>query len=224
MRHLLWLLPALLLGCVHVGMANYTHKPLASNSPTIFPVYVDKNFGSADQLAIQQALEQWNYVFNGHAKLVIVSNHFDMEISLIQQCQQQHGFLIMKLDVNNPITQHADYIAQTEHNGNPNGHSLGFTPAIGDHTIYLVRDRLGSEDVYYIIMHEMGHALGARHTDHGLMYAQYSQEEFQCADYSAVIQVANYQHWPIQDLNYCSLDLSTKDHQGLDMTIDIVGR
>lgn len=225
-------------GCAeeaHLGMYQYTHLVNAGDHPQVFPVYVDKEFGEADKLDIVNALDQWNYVFNGHARFVVVDFQFDMQPEVILDCMKNNGFLIMKITASNPLTQTADDVVGTEHNGTPHGVSLGFTPQLSSHKVYIVRDRLQNGDVFFILMHELGHALGADHTSDGLMYPHYSKVRFQCVDQSAAVQVAKAQGWSTDSLNYCliSQDVkgkvmeapsSTEDQQRLDPAVDGVRR
>lgn len=216
----------ILIGCgltSHLGLYRYTHFPTTATTPVIFPVYIDKNFGGLDQLSIADALDQWNFVFNGHAKFAVVDDHFNMDIPELQQAIQQNAFIIFRIDSHNPLVPT---------NTDPGFLSVGFTPHLGSHLIYLIRDRLENEDVRDIIMHELGHALGADHTSHGLMYKHYTQEEYQCIDLLTVEQIAPIQHWPLTELNYCILgamaespdNASREDNERGNSVVDIVRR
>jgi hypothetical protein len=177
----------------HLGEYHYTHISAVAGNGEVFSVYVDKYFGEADKISIQQALDQWNYVLNGHAKFVIVDDQFDMDPSILQMIVNKNAFLILKITSANPIVP----------NIGPGYWILGFVPVIGNHWIYLVRDRMNNNDIKYITMHEVGHALGAKHTDSGVMFKYYLPEEYQCVDYSAAKQVAAWYHWDVNELNYC---------------------
>jgi len=214
---------------LQLGGYQYTHFPTAAVAPQLFPVYVDQDFGEADKLDIAQALDQWNFVFNGHAKFVLVDTHF--QAPSILPVVPEGAFFILKVTASNPLTQQADHVVGIEPNGTPHGYSLGFTYRVCDHHVYVVRDRLDNGDVFYIVMHELGHALCAEHSSDGLMYPHYSRERFQCVDQEAAEQVARAQGWP-NDLNYCvpTVDKhavsrsSGGEQQNWEPTIDIIGR
>jgi hypothetical protein len=52
-------------------------------------------------------------------------------------------------------------------------------------------------------MHEFGHVLGAGHDQVGLMAPVYSAAASRCIDRDAVSMVANAQHLPMRQLNWC---------------------
>lgn len=188
----------------HLGMYQYTHVP-SNNRTQIMSVYIDKDFGEADKVEIAKALEQWNFALNGNAKFLIASQDFDMsEDSVLRDVQIGKAFLILKVNSNNPIVDAADSVVR-QYKPQATGKDLswGFTTSIGDHKVYLVRDRMNNGDIFYITMHELGHALGAEHTTDGLMYRLYSQDKFQCVDWLAIKQVAEYHGWDLGSINYC---------------------
>jgi Matrixin len=232
-----FLLALIFLSCAgHVGMYQYTH---VDNNPLwveIYPVYIDNSFGEADKVAIGRALEQWNFAFNSNARFQLESDKFDMsQEGVLRQVQDGKAFVIFKVNGNNPIVDASDAIVR-QYKPGASGKDLswGFTTSVGDHKIYLVRDRMGNGDVFYITMHELGHALGAQHTADGLMYKFYSPERFQCVDRLAIEQVALYHHWDDRTVNYCvlaapvtpaqaSVDLG-EDQQGGQTLVNVIRR
>lgn len=194
-------------GCAtgHLGMYQYTHAVPVTQWTEVMPVYIDKDFGDADKVNIARALEQWNFAFNGNARFELVSDRFDMaQESVLRDVQAGRAFVIFKVNGNNPIVDASDDIVRKYKPG-ATGKDLswGFTTSVGDHKVYLVRDRMGNDDVFYITMHELGHALGAEHTAEGLMYKFYTREQFQCVDRLAIEEVALYRHWNTRTVNYC---------------------
>jgi predicted Zn-dependent protease len=165
----------------------------------VIPVWIDNNFGQADLLSIQDALDQWSFALNGYLVFRVESTHFDMQIEPMQAAQDGKAWLILKIARNNRLTKYHD-------DKQPFGHiALAFTDRIGGNTLYLVRDRLDNDQVRGIMMHEMGHLLGAEHHmgDGILMNPQYNSNNAQCVDYDTLKQVALYQHLEISKLNYC---------------------
>jgi hypothetical protein len=190
-------------GCTHPGMYHYVSHTAPTYSPLV-SVYVDKNFGDADQVSIADAIDQWNYALNGHFKMIIVDHQFDMDQQGMQEVQDRKSFAVLKVDENNAMVQRADQVVRKAGSGD---FALAFTPGPGNHAIYLVRTRIRDNAmVRGIVMHEMGHALGAAHTPHGLMLANYNAETYQCVDYATVLQVATYYHWDVSSMNYCTAD------------------
>src|SRR6266567_3027173 len=61
-----WIL--LSVGCFgYSGKVHYVRQAYSAINPEIvLPVYVDKDFGSADVVGIEETIEQWNYVLNGY--------------------------------------------------------------------------------------------------------------------------------------------------------------
>jgi hypothetical protein len=54
-----------------------------------------------------------------------------------------------------------------------------------------------------VLMHELGHALGAEHGGDGLMSTPYSRLKQQCVDRYTILQVATHERMAAGDLNYC---------------------
>ncbi len=244
----LWLFAFLVLGSLvlfgcadtHLGIYHYTRvAPYAQMMPT-YPVYVDKEFGEADQLAIAEALDQWNYVINGHAKFIIVSNTFDMEPDVLREVIGGRAFAVLKITSSNPMVARVDEIVEENDHTGGRSYSLGFTPTLGDHTIYLVRDRVRDNSmVKGLIMHEVGHALGVEHGGDGLMSPGYDALRYQCVDYYTAAAAAKAQGWQADTLNYCVLGAAvssrdtgkhlvnqdlTEENQRLQTPVDVIRR
>lgn len=191
---------ALVLGCTSLGLQPvkgqyvYTHKPLNMEVIRVVPIWIDKNFGEADRLAIDDAIRAWNFAMNGYVQLKIVDMDFDMEPSKIVDQVNQNGWLFMKLKSDSKL------IPEQKEKGY---WTIGFTEKLGGHHLYLVRDRLANEDVFGVTMHEIGHLMGSDHVGDRLMRPHFNRTASQCIDYDTIKAVASYNNLPLDRLNYC---------------------
>lgn len=178
-----------------LGRYSYVQRPLYTGQPVrTIPIWIDKDFGEADKVAIDDAIRAWNYAMNGYIKLDVVDMSFDMEIDKIVRQVNSGGWLFMKIRSDSKLipTQKT-----------PGYWTIGFTEQLGGHHLYLVRDRLANEDVFGVTLHEIGHLMGSDHVGDRLMYPHYSRARFQSIDYVTITAVANYFKLPVEDLNYC---------------------
>ena len=179
---------------------RYTQIPPFDGSPfRVMPIVVDKNFSVDDQKAIDDALSAWNYVLNGYIVIKVESWNFDMDVPTITDIISRQGLVIMKIDhTNNTIPDKKD-----------NKKTLAWADYIGGTKIWVVRDRLDSEDVFPVMLHEIGHILGAKHEDDKpefrgyLMYPYYYKNAYNCIDIEAMKKVAKFQILSVDKLNYC---------------------
>jgi hypothetical protein len=174
---------------------NSSHSRVHSQG-RIQKIYIDKDFGNADAVAIQDALNQWSYALNGYIEFQTITVdlvHGSMEP--LRESERGEAWLLMKIDSNNPLVVFHD---------KPEHPALAFCEAIGGHHLYLIRDRIPNENVRGVVMHEVGHLLGAEHRwGDGLMNPAYHESVSQCIDKDTLTQVAAYQHLPVENMNYC---------------------
>jgi hypothetical protein len=192
----------LALGCAAIsstlgpreGRYTYTHKVPRLEPPIrLIPIWIDKNFGEFDQIALDDAVNAWNYALNGFIVLKIVDTHFDMEVPKIVEQVKANGWLFLKIDSNNSLVP----VLTNSYR------AIGFCEQVGGHHLYLVRDRMFNQDVFGVTMHEIGHLLGARHLGDRLMFPHFSRARFQCVDLTTLRQVARYNQLPADQLNFC---------------------
>lgn len=178
-----------------LGQYDYIHAvPHGGVYNREIPIWIDHDFGEADQIEIAKAVEQWNFVLNNYVHLVIVDTHFNMEISKITESVKTGGWLIMKL-------QSIDSLVPIP--AEPGLWTLAFVEHIGGSHMYLVRDRLANEDIFGVTMHEIGHLLGSSHVGTRLMYYKFSRVGYQCVDHETAVAVAEHNGLAAEDLNYC---------------------
>lgn len=178
-----------------MGRYYYTQRALNQSQPVrVIPIWIDKDFGEADKVAIDDAVQAWNYAMNGYVRLKVVDTAFDMEVDKIVSQVKQNGWLFMKIKSDNKM------IPDQKEKG---FWTIGFVERIGGNHMYLVRDRLANEDVFGVTLHEIGHLMGSGHTGERLMYPHYTRARFQCIDYVTIKTVAGYFNLPLENLNYC---------------------
>lgn len=199
----LWVLVLLCCSCLTHLPAPYHYVQVGGAS--IVPlkeyhIWIDKTFGEADKLAMDDAIRQWNYALNGYVVLKVESMDFDMEPSIASKVLLGGGWIVMKIDHFNPMVREVDRPARP---GEPQYYTLAWVNRIGGNRMWIIRDRMSNEAVEGVMLHELGHLLGAGHDQVYLMQPHYKWEDYRCVDYEAVKRVARYQHLPMDRLNYC---------------------
>jgi hypothetical protein len=202
MKYFIWLLVISCLGCMgdishghhFVYIGETSRQEVAER---IIPIWVDRNFGDSDRIAIADAIDQWNYALNGFIQLKIVSWEMEMNDSELKEINQKKGWVLFK------ITSHNLMVEKKEH-GRKNYFIRAFVDTTGGKYLYVVRDRDRNEEIMGLVMHEIGHLLGAEHqNDGGLMTEMYEPDNCLCIDLGTIQQVARAQRLKIDQLNYC---------------------
>jgi hypothetical protein len=83
-----------------------------------------------------------------------------------------------------------------------NTNVLAYTPSLGSREIFLIRGRY-ERAVQLIVLHEMGHALGAQHVPGTLMASHLNTISRLCPDATTVAQVAAWNKIDIESLSWC---------------------
>ena len=177
--------------------SNYTNHPTrASASARTIQFYVDPRFNESERQSIVSAIQQWNHVLNGFVRLRASLNKDPGE------GRRNGTWLVSKVDSSHSIAQSA-----------VGRHALGVTAGGSNGgKVYIIADRIGRRDLTAVLMHEFGHALGARHGgDHGLMAPVYSAGSGHCIDREAAGMVASAQRLPVQQLNWCQVGGEDRD-------------
>lgn len=73
---------------------------------------------------------------------------------------------------------------------------------LGGRTVWM-RKGLYERDTKGILLHELGHVLGAQHVPGTLMHSTWTRNRYVCPDATTVAQVAAYQRLPIELLRWC---------------------
>lgn len=173
---------------------GYTDHESNATSPRILDLYIDRDFDDRERARILFAVKQWNYALNGYVHFRTSLLPADIPPSMTAQIKRQGGWIVARVDSRHPIAQHGEGL-----------HALAVTA--GNHQtgfVYVISDRVGSRDLAGIVMHEFGHVLGAGHDSAGLMAPVYNAAGGRCIDHEAMAMIANVQHLPIAELNWCS--------------------
>ena len=171
---------------------RYTDKPpaaaLASRTLT---VYVDGDFDAAERERIGLALRQWDHVLNGFVRLRPVLLSADASDGAVAQLRRQGAWIVAKVDSQHPAARDRSALAMTVGN-----RGSGF--------VYVIADRFAVRDLTAVMLHEVGHVLGAGHDPHGqLMAPVYDRNNGHCIDRGAAAMVASAQRLPLNQLNWC---------------------
>lgn len=192
----------LCLSCLGHRISEYKYINVGPGSSVVlreYKVWVDKGFGNADRLAIDDAIRQWNYTMNGYVKMTVISYDFDMEIEELRQIMNSGGWIIMKIDSSNPMVDDGPTV-----NGKPTSYTLAWVNGLHGTKMWIIRDRIvDSRWMTGIVLHEMGHMLGADHDEAYLMGKNFDWEKFRCVDYQTAIAAAKAQRIPLGVVNYC---------------------
>jgi hypothetical protein len=172
---------------------RYTDKPsgAAATGGRTLTVYIDRDFDAAERDRIGLALQQWNHVLNGFVRLRPALLPPDPSDRALAQLRRSGAWIVAKVDSRHPAARDRSALAITV--GNRGG---GF--------VYVIADRFGTRDLTAVMLHEMGHVLGAGHDPRGhLMAPVYDRNNGHCIDRGAVAMVASAQRLPLNQLNWC---------------------
>jgi hypothetical protein len=172
---------------------GYTDHPSSVSAPHIIDLYVDCAFSGYDRQHILMAVRQWNYALNGFVEFRASLLPDTVPTNMISQIKRTGGWIVARVDSRHPIAQQGEGL-----------HALAVTLGNGyTGFVYVISDRIGNRDLTGVVMHEFGHVLGAGHDSAGLMAPVYSPGGARCIDHDAMAMVANAQHLPLAQTNWC---------------------
>ena len=191
------LLMAVSCGC---GVQYFTyHQGTTVNHishAVIIPIYIDSDFSVDHRKAIIAAADEWNTIFNGQVKLVIEEDKFSgleegKKIFKEKIAITGEGWVVVAVNHDNALVEDMENV-------------LAFVSGPGGHTMVVIKDVIGKRDLKTIVMHEMGHLMGAEHVRlASLMVPYYSNYQYECIDKITVAQIAMYMKLDFDTLNYC---------------------
>ena len=171
---------------------GYTDKPsAAAMALRTLTIYIDGDFDAAERERIGLALRQWNHVLNGFIRLRPMLLPADASDSAVTQLRRPGTWIVSKVDSRHPAARDRNAVAMTVGN-----RGSGF--------VYVIADRFSMRDLTAVMLHEVGHVLGAGHDPNGhLMAPIYDRNNGHCIDRGAVAMVASAQRLPFNQLNWC---------------------
>jgi len=178
----------------------YTHNTYYDHPSKVILVYVDGDFGEADRVEMQKAIDQWNFALNGRVRIEVKTWDFNMGNSDIKEAMGNGGWMIHKIDSTNPMI-----IAGTTNKDGTVMETCAWVNHVGGNEMWIVRDRIQSTWVFGIMMHELGHLLGADHNGKLLMAPVYNAFDYRCVDYDTMVMVTDHLALSIGSVNYCKI-------------------
>lgn len=110
---------------------------------------------------------------------------------------------VMKPVVWSPEPEKCTFHIRETSSGNPsNDDAVAWTSSVGGREIFLIRG-LYEKNITEIVMHELGHALGAQHVPGTLMDKEVRGDPHACPDRESVAQVAAWNKVDIGLLSWC---------------------
>ncbi len=199
MKKWLLILAMMVSGCTgSTGLWQYKvpeHNVKPINVDTI-PVWLHSDFSTAAQINILEALKEWNISFNGQYILQFKGYFSNLETGRLlyeKFGNANQGIIILNLPASHPLS--------LVKSGDG---SLAVVPEIGDHVIIVIKDQVGYRNLKTIIMHEIGHLMGAEHINFSsLMYPYYGVKQYPCIDKVTMMQVAAHLKLNYKTLTYC---------------------
>jgi len=173
---------------------GYTDHLSRATATRILDLYVARDFDIPDRRYILAAVRQSNYALNGFVRFRTSLLPQDVPSRMIAEIKRTGGWIVARVDSSHPVTQTGE-----------GRHALALT--VGDrHTgfVYVISDRIGGRRLTGVVLHELGHVLGAGHDSAGLMAPVYSAVASRCIDHDAIAMVAEAQRLPLPQLNWCA--------------------
>ena len=190
MKYILSILSLFFLACAPYP---FVYNEMKSNGhiTQIAPIYIEDTWNDTDRARLHSAIDQWNQALNGELILQVENEHYHYTDNA-----PQNKLLLLQIS-EEKANKHEQYISLAWTHGRS-------TTGVGGNRIYFVRTRINNDDLRYVALHELGHALGSDHINYkGLMSAIYNKEDYLCIDQLVLLQIARYHHLSIEHLRAC---------------------
>ena len=118
----------------------------------------------------------------------------------LAQIRRAGGWFVASIDSRHPVARQREAEqAMAITVGKPGASASG-----SGGMVYVIGDRFRPAELTAVVLHELGHVLGAGHDDQGqLMASVYVVGNGRCIDRGAVAMVAQAQRLPLSQLNWC---------------------
>lgn len=181
----------LMMGCVGRPSTPFVYLSVpeeAALAPQrVYRLHVEKEFTDVDKASIATAVGHWNFALNGYVRIEIVDLEYKFGDVL-----GADDWTIVKIDhFNEKVKDRKKW------------RKLAFADRIGGQHLWIVRDRIQDGWMVGIILHEIGHLLGASHEGKDLMQPHFVENGYVCVDEETLKQVAQHQQIPFKKLNFC---------------------
>ena len=151
-----------------------------------------KSFDLGDRAKILRAQTTWNTALNGFVR-------FDVVSSPAGSARGSQPWMI--------VPAKGESLQLLRGSSVPLAVTQPTTATSGVMVVHV--DRIGWRDLGSVVMHELGHVLGVGHGERGLMAAHYHPSDQQCIDKATVAAVAAKRRLPINQLNWCEVNVAS---------------
>ena len=174
---------------------RYTNHRPAATAEEIVPLRIKGSFTPGDRAKILRAVNEWNVALNGFVRFTIVED----SVTSAANARQSRPWSIMSAEGISPRVVPGPTIALA--------HTQPLPGSGGLMIVYV--DRIGTRDLGSVVMHELGHVLGAGHGEKGLMAAHYHPADQQCVDKATITAVAAKRRLAVDQLNWCETNVAS---------------
>lgn len=186
--------------------AVYTISPYIRNeNAPIINIYIDRSFSQNEKLAIDNGINNWNYVLNGQMILKVVDYNVLPSPENIQAIKSSGNIIIIQANETDP-----NIPKQVNNNDCQKKNNclitLAWADSVGGNLIYIIKRRVMADNVEYIVMHELGHVFHLSHQEdeNSLMYRIYTKLGYLCVDFLSAKLVAEQYNLDVNRINYCA--------------------
>lgn len=164
-----------------------------------FEVRIDKDFNAAERQQLLEVINDWNYVLNGQIVFRVVGY---ANVGALRQDKELPtiGYWFIKINNNDSTIKELDAYYKSK---GQKLEALAYVNEIGGNLLYFDMERIKVEQLRAVGYHEMGHALGAKHHNGGLMNSVMSNSSGICIDRETVHQVVEYMGLDWEQVNWC---------------------
>jgi hypothetical protein len=176
---------------------------------SIFTSFVIIFFGCEPRWIEPQRIDTWNGVQNAYVCLDLpttVASEAIEAVKLWDKSLKQWKRMIPVVggtNITDEFELGCSYLITEVNRSNPGDPlAVAWASRIGGRYVYL-RKGYYEEDVKVIVLHELGHALGAQHVAGTLMNPTYNTITQKCPDVTTVSQVAAFNGLDLSTLSWC---------------------